>query len=95
MFNMDTARSLRASSPPRIWMTLFDAERKRVYVAGGEGFVSVFQENGDKFTDMGKFESALGTRTGVWYVKRDRLYIAAPPARGLGARLLVYEAQSE
>jgi hypothetical protein len=44
---------------------------------------------------MSKVESALGTRPGAWYVKRDRLYIAVPPARGLGARLLVYEAQAD
>jgi DNA-binding beta-propeller fold protein YncE len=96
VFNMDTGKVV-ASLPAAADMDdiFFDAERKRVYVAGGEGFVSVFQEDGDKFTDMGKFESALGTRTGAWYVKRDRLYIAAPPAKGLGARLLVYEAQTD
>jgi hypothetical protein len=72
----------------------YDAARKRVYVAGGEGFLSVFQQNdADHYTDMGKFPTAIGTRTGVWYVARDRLYIAAPPMGNLGARLLVFEAQ--
>src|SRR6267154_2364623 len=74
----------------------FDADRKRVYVAGGEGFLSVVQQvDADHYTDMGKFPTALGTRTGVWYAKRDRLYIAAPPSGILGARLLVFEAQTE
>jgi DNA-binding beta-propeller fold protein YncE len=74
----------------------FDADRKRVYVAGGEGFLSVVQQvDADHYTDMGKFPTALGTRTGVWYAKRDRLYIAAPPSGVLGARLLVFEAQTE
>jgi putative transposase len=36
-----------------------------------------------------------GTRTGVWYEKRDRLYIAAPPSGVLGARLLVFDAQTD
>jgi hypothetical protein len=44
---------------------------------------------------MGKFATALGTRTGIWYEKRDRLYIAAPPSGVLGARLLVFEAQTD
>jgi DNA-binding beta-propeller fold protein YncE len=72
----------------------FDAERKRVYVAGGEGYLSVFQRSDrDHYVDMGKFATAVGARTGVWYVKRDRLYVAAPPSGTLGARLLVFEAQ--
>jgi hypothetical protein len=47
------------------------------------------------YTDMGKFPTALGARTGVWYEKRDRLYIAASPSGILGARMLVFEAQTE
>ena len=74
----------------------YDNSRKRIYVAGGEGFLSVVQQvDADHYTDMGKFPTALGTRTGVWYEKRDRLYIAAPPSGTLGARLLVFEAQTD
>jgi DNA-binding beta-propeller fold protein YncE len=74
----------------------YDSGRKRIYVAGGEGFLSVVQQvDADHYTDMGKFATALGTRTGVWYEKRDRLYIAAPPSGVLGARLLVFEAQTD
>jgi DNA-binding beta-propeller fold protein YncE len=74
----------------------YDSSRKRIYVAGGEGFLSVVQQvDADHYTDMGKFPTALGTRTGVWYEKRDRLYIAAPPSGTLGARLLVFEAQTD
>ncbi len=65
-------------------------------VAGGEGFLSVVQQvDADHYTDMGKFATALGARTGVWYEKRDRLYVAAPPSGNLGARLLVFEAQTD
>jgi hypothetical protein len=74
----------------------YDSGRKRIYVAGGEGFLSVVQQvDADHYTDMGKFATALGTRTGFWYEKRDRLYIAAPPSGVLGARLLVFEAQTD
>jgi DNA-binding beta-propeller fold protein YncE len=74
----------------------YDTGRKRIYVAGGEGFLSVVQQvDADHYTDMGKFPTALGTRTGAWYEKRDRLYIAAPPSGTLGARLLVFEAQTD
>jgi DNA-binding beta-propeller fold protein YncE len=74
----------------------YDAGRKRIYVAGGEGFLGVVQQvDADHYTDMGKFSTAIGARTGVWYEKRDRIYIAAPPSGTLGARLLVFEAQTE
>jgi DNA-binding beta-propeller fold protein YncE len=74
----------------------YDADRRRIYVAGGEGYLSVVQQiDADHYKDMGKFATALGTRTGVWYAKRDRLYIAAPPSGVLGARLLVFEAQTD
>lgn len=97
VFNMDTG-AVVASVPTTGDMDdmYYDAERKRVYVAGGEGYIGVIQQTDpDHYVSMGKFASALGARTGTWYVKRDRLYVAAPPAGGLGARLLVFEAQTD
>jgi DNA-binding beta-propeller fold protein YncE len=97
VFDMDSGKVV-ASLPTAGDMDdmFYDADRKRIYVAGGEGFLSVVQQiDADHYTDMGKFPTAIGTRTGVWYAKRDRLYIAAPPGGVLGARLLVFEAQTE
>jgi hypothetical protein len=72
----------------------YDPERRRVYVTGGEGFLSVFQQAGaDRYTATGKYPTAIGARTGAWYANRDQLYIAAPPSGTLDARLLVFEAQ--
>jgi DNA-binding beta-propeller fold protein YncE len=97
VLNMDTG-AVVASLPAAGDMDdiFYDADRKRIYIAGGEGFVSVFQQqDADHYKDIGKFPTAIGTRTGVWYVKRDRLYIAAPPSGGLGARILVFEPQTD
>ena len=97
VFNMDTG-AVVASVPTTGDMDdiFYDAERKRIYIAGGEGYVGVIQQTDpDHYISMGKFASSLGARTGTWYVKRDRLYIAAPPAGGLGARVLVFEAQTD
>ena len=97
VFDMDSGKVV-ASLPTAADMDdmFYDSGRKRVYVAGGEGFLSVVQQvDADHYTDMGKFATALGTRTGAWYEKRDRLYIAAPPSGVLGARLLVFEAQTD
>ncbi|MDB6082592.1 MAG: hypothetical protein JWN43_473 [Gammaproteobacteria bacterium] len=97
VFDMDSGKVV-ASLPTTGDMDdmFYDTERKRIYIAGGEGFLGVVQQvDADHYTDMGKFPTALGTRTGVWYAKRDRLYIAAPPSGVSGARLLVFEAQTE
>ena len=97
VFDMDSGKVV-ASVPSAGDMDdmFYDSGRKRIYVAGGEGFLSVVQQvDADHYTDMGKFATALGARTGVWYEKRDRLYIAAPPSGVLGARLLVFEAQTD
>jgi DNA-binding beta-propeller fold protein YncE len=97
VFDMDSGKVV-ASIPTAGDMDdmFYDAGRKRIYVAGGEGFLGVVQQvDADHYTDMGKYATALGTRTGVWYEKRDRLYVAAPPSGNLGARLLVFEAQTD
>ena len=97
VFDMDSGKVV-ASVPTAGDMDdmYYDSARKRIYVLGGEGFVSVIQQmDADHYKDMGKFASSIGTRTGTWYEKRDRLYVAAPPAGMLGARLLVFEAQTD
>ena len=72
----------------------YDDSRKRVYVPGGEGFISVFeQKDADHYDEMAKIPSAIGARTGVWYGKRDRLYLAVPGRANQGAEVWVYEAQ--
>jgi hypothetical protein len=67
----------------------YDSGRKHIYVAGGEGFLSVMQQvDPDQCTDLGKFATALHTRTGVWHEQRVRLYVAAPATGVPVARLL-------
>lgn len=69
----------------------FDAERKRIYAPGGEGFVSVIQQNDpDHYQPLAKIPTTVGARTGLWYAKRDRLYLAVPASSKQGAALWVY-----
>lgn len=72
----------------------YDAARKRIYIPGGEGFISVYQQNDpDHYEIMAKIPSSIGARTGAFYVQRDRLYLAVPAHASLGAELWVFEAQ--
>ena len=69
----------------------YDTERKRIYVPGGEGFLSVIQQtDADHYQALAKIPTTIGARTGLWYEKRDRFYLAVPASSKEGAALWVY-----
>ena len=69
----------------------YDAARKRIYAPGGEGFISVVQQiDPDHYQSLAKIPTTIGARTGLWYEKRDRFYLAVPASSKQGAALWVY-----
>ena len=69
----------------------YDTGRKRIYIPGGEGFISVIQQTDpDHYHALAKIPSTIGARTGLWYEKRDRFYLAVPASSKEGAALWVY-----
>src|SRR5712671_2840496 len=69
----------------------YDTGRKRIYAPGGEGFLSVIQQiDADHYQPLAKVPTTVGARTGLWYQKRDRLYLAVPASSKQGAALWVY-----
>ncbi len=69
----------------------YDAARKRIYVPGGEGFISVVQQiDPDHYQSLARIPTTIGARTGLWYEKRDRFYLAVPASSKQGAALWVY-----
>jgi len=59
----------------------FDSERKRIYALGGEGFISVVQQNNpNQYTLSSNIPTTFGVRTGVFF--GTSLY-AGVPAAGL------------
>jgi len=61
----------------------FDSARKRVYVPGGEGYISVFQQvDPDHYRLLAKVPSTLGARTAGYFGKGrkgfDRFFLAVP-----------------
>jgi len=72
----------------------FDASRKRIYVIGGEGMISVFQQNDpDHYELLANVPTAIGIRTGYFYAKRDRLYVGVPAKGNEPAQIWTYEAE--
>jgi DNA-binding beta-propeller fold protein YncE len=72
----------------------FDASRKRIYVIGGEGSISVFQQTDpDHYDLITNVPSGIGIRTGYFYTKRDRFYVGVPAKGNEPAQVWTYEAE--
>jgi DNA-binding beta-propeller fold protein YncE len=72
----------------------FDASRKRIYVIGAEGFISVFQQNDpDHYELIANVPSGIGIRTGYFFTRRDRFYVAVPAKGSEPAQVWTYEAE--
>jgi DNA-binding beta-propeller fold protein YncE len=51
----------------------YDAARKRIYATGGEGAISVFQQQDpDHYTELAKITTVKGARTGYFYPDLNR-----------------------
>jgi DNA-binding beta-propeller fold protein YncE len=76
----------------------FDVKRKRIYVPGGEGYISVFQQkDADHYELISKVPSAVGGRTAGYFGKGkkglDFFYLAVPARAAQPAEVLVYTVQ--
>jgi len=72
----------------------FDASRKRIYVIGAEGFISVFQEHDpDHYELIANVPSGIGIRTGYFFARRDRFYVGVPAKGNEPAQVWTYEAE--
>ncbi len=76
----------------------YDSSRKRIYVPGGEGYISVFQQNDvDHYELLAKIPSALGARTAGYFGKGKKgfevFFLAVPARADHGAEVLIYTVQ--
>lgn len=67
----------------------YDARRRRVYAACGEGYVDVFERDAEGLGGRKRIATARGARTCLFVPERDRIYVAAPSRGGEPARILV------
>ncbi len=73
----------------------FDGARKRLYVSGGEGFLDVFQQQGNgQFARIGHVPTAPGARTSLYVPEENRLFLAVPHRDAQKAEIRVYEARN-
>lgn len=73
----------------------FDAEKGRIYVPGGEGFTSVFQQkSADQYELLGKVKTEPGAKTCLLVPSLARLYVAVSPGETKApAKVLIYHLQ--
>jgi DNA-binding beta-propeller fold protein YncE len=70
----------------------FDAQRKRLYVAGGEGFIDVLDARTPAaLTRLARIATAPGARTALFSPEQGRLYLAVPHRGSQRAEIRVYE----
>jgi YVTN family beta-propeller protein len=72
----------------------YDSIRKRIYATGGEGAISVFQQQDpDHYKEIAKITTAKGARTGFYSPDLGRLFVAARRYGGHPAEIRIYEVQ--
>lgn len=68
-----------------------DAERRRIYVSCGAGFLDVLQQtDGDQYQLAGRMPTGVGARTSLFDPEMQRLFVAAPRHGGEDARICVF-----
>jgi DNA-binding beta-propeller fold protein YncE len=70
-------------APERCDEVVYDAENHRIYVAGGEGFIGVYQQvDPDHYQQLANVSTAKGAKTAVLVPTLHRLYLAVSPGEG-------------
>jgi DNA-binding beta-propeller fold protein YncE len=72
----------------------YDSARKRIYATGGEGGISVYQqENSNHYREIAKLYTAKGARTSFFSPDLSKLFVAARAQGPEPAAIRVYSAQ--
>ncbi len=72
----------------------YDSARKRIYASGGEGKVSVFQQqNANQYQQIASVPTRKGARTSLFSPDSHTLYVAARQQGSEAAAVFVYDVQ--
>jgi hypothetical protein len=94
VLNSETGATVASfKAPERTDQVVWDAANRRVYVTGGEGYISVVQQDDpDHYREVARVPSAPGAKTSILVPSLHRLYVAASPGEGkVGGRVLWYD----
>ncbi len=72
----------------------YDSARRRIYAIGGDGAISVFQQqDADHYSETAKISTRKGARTGFFSPELGRLFVAARAAGNNPAEIRIYDAK--
>jgi len=72
----------------------YDPARKHIYATGGEGAISIFQQqDADHYKEIAKITPVKGARTAFFSPDLGRLFVAARRDGGHPAEIRIYEVQ--
>jgi DNA-binding beta-propeller fold protein YncE len=72
----------------------YDEVRKRIYVTGDEGFISVIaQADADHYEQLAKLRTRPGARNSLFVPELDRFFVAVPSEGKKEAELLVFQVE--
>jgi YVTN family beta-propeller protein len=72
----------------------YDAERQRIYVAGGDGFITIVaQKDRDHYEVVEKLPTAAGARTALFVPEMHRLFLAVPHRGSQRAEVRVFSVE--
>ena len=73
----------------------YDANNKRIYVSGGEGAISVFEQTDpDTYSLLDKVDTAEGARTSLFVPDSGTLYVAVPHRGSQQAEVRAFQTKS-
>ncbi len=72
----------------------YDRARRRIYVTGGEGAISVYeQRDPDHYLQIAKVPTASGARTSLFVPDWNQLFVAVPARGSRRAEVRIYRAE--
>jgi DNA-binding beta-propeller fold protein YncE len=72
----------------------YDEARKRIYVTGDEGFISIIaQTDADHYEPLAKLRTKAGARNSLFVPELDRFFVAVPSEGQKEAELLVFQVE--
>lgn len=92
VLNADTLKTIaQFKAPARTDQVTWDPANRRVYVTGGEGYVSVVeQQDADHYAEVQQVQSGPGAKTAILSPAGDRLYVAQSPGESKAMGKLIW-----
>ncbi len=79
------------TAPERTDEVVYDATNRRVYIAGGEGYIGVIQQQDpNHYTELARIPSAKGAKTAILVPSLHRLYVAVSPGEGHAGAAVIW-----